>query len=197
MLELIKKKFILEIKIKYFFFFKKTFVFKIKQASLFEIIEFDFYMQKSWLEIIDHIFNILQKLNPKFKKRYFKKIKIENFKKILNFIIKSYCKNYYKKPGKKINKKNQTEVPVYSMISFIIEHSNETIESLLNQTWEAIEYIFDWIERNINEQSKDWKLRNKQKILKKELKEWKYDKSLERIKSNREKILNHFKNKKW
>lgn len=55
------------------------------------------------------------------------------------------------------------------MICFILQNTSETMETLLNMTWEQIEYIIEGVAWNINSQSKKGKQRNEQMMRMKEL----------------------------
>ncbi|MCK4500365.1 hypothetical protein KAU11_07700 [Candidatus Babeliales bacterium] len=101
---------------------KKKYLFIIKQASLSEILEFDFYLQKD-KEIVKHILSLLKKLNPDFTNNVFNKISPEGFSQIHNFFLKNYCTGFYelKKDKKQAEIKKSSvdieKVPFSSIIA--------------------------------------------------------------------------------
>ena len=194
MIELIKKEAELTLYIKsfkYFKYFKRNFYFKIKQGSFKDIVKYDYYLSKDLL-ILDHLFKILNKINPKFKRRHFNKLKFDEFKIVFDFVTNIYCKSFYTLSWKKTSW-SWDKIPFYSIIWYIIINSNETLKSLLGLHWEAINYLYEWIIRNKNNETKEGRKLNRSKELKKEIKDWKYNKSLERIKKNRKKVLKNLK----
>jgi hypothetical protein len=94
MIEILNKHAELRLSISYLKIFKRNFVFDISQATLEELIKFNYFLQKD-LEFIEHIFTILNRINPKFKKRHFNKISLDEFAKITKFIETNYCRGFY------------------------------------------------------------------------------------------------------
>ena len=117
----------------------------------------------------------------------------ENFRKIFDFFLETYAKWFYLK-------EKWTEwwenTPFSSVIAFILQNTNETLQSLKKLTWEEINFISEWIIYNMNEQTKEWKELNKKNQAKKDIKDGKYDNTLGKLRKNREKIMAKFNNKK-
>lgn len=85
-------------------------------------------------------------------------------------------------------RKEQKE-PESSFIMFLLENSNETIESLLRLTWRQVEFMKDGIIWNLNSQTKKGQERNAQKMrMDNSRAEMSDDEALEKAKALREKI---------
>ncbi len=169
---------------------KKTYPFLVKQASFSEILEFDFYLKKDNEEIVQHIFDLMKKLNPDFTKEIFEQITPEQFSIIYKFFLKNYCTWFYEISEKKDKKdvKPIENIPFSSVIASIIANTNETMESLLKLTWEQITYLSQGLVYNVNEQSKEWKQENIRNKGKKELKDGVHDDVLKILREQREKV---------
>lgn len=198
MIEIIFKQSRLEINISYLKFLKRNFCFDINQATLEELIEFDYYLKKD-LEYIQYIYKILNRINPKFKIKHFNKIYLEDFEQIIQFVTNNYCKDFYNNDNSNTAKdwKQNDEVPFYATIKWILDNSNETLSSLLKLNREQIKNILiEWSIYWNNEKSEKWKLLNKQKKLINSNKnnKNKIDNSLDKIKKDRNKIWTFLKN---
>lgn len=64
-------------------------------------------------------------------------------------------------------RKVREQAPFSSMICLIMEHTNETFESILNLTWDQINFLVDGIRWNIRSQSKKAREENKREMLRK------------------------------
>jgi len=195
MQELLSKEWVLKINI-----WKDDFSFLIKQATLIEIVEFDYYMKKDSNEIVTYIFEILQKSKKwdlNFTEKHFTEIKPDKFKNIFDFILWTYCRWFYNQKETKTKKaKNLSwEAPFSSLLAFIFQNSNETLESIKKCTWEEIQYLSEWIIYNLNEQTPKWKAENAKNQVKKELASGMYDDTLEKLKANRAKVMAKFSKK--
>lgn len=187
--ELLVKEAILSIPFKY-----KTYNFIIKQASLQEIIEFDFYLKQENESIVKYIYEILENLDKEFNKGIIKYITPEQHSKIHDFFIKNYCKWFYEIKKESEVKKSIENTPFSSVIAWILTNTNETMQSLLKLTWEQITYISEWLVYNSNEQTPEWKEENRTKQNKKDIKSWIHDETLEWLREQREKVIAKFIN---
>jgi hypothetical protein len=86
----------------------------------------------------------------------FSQLKTKNINEICSHIFKTYAKGYFTetKKGDKKSIPKQT-APDSSLFALIFEHSNETIDSILNLTWEQVEYLIDGMTWNLRGQTKD------------------------------------------
>ncbi len=114
------------------------------------------------------------------------------------FVLETYCYGYIdvkklknkmeSQESSKRGKKEQKE-PEASFIMFLLENSNETIESLLRLTWRQVEFMKEGIIWNLNSQTKKGQERNAQKMrMDNSRAEVSDDEALERAKALREKI---------
>lgn len=131
-------------------------------------------------------------------KKYEKHISHQVLYDLYFFILETYCYGYIdvkklknkmeSKEGGKGGKKEQKE-PESSFIMFLLENSNETIESLLRLTWRQVEFMKEGIIWNLNSQTKKGQERNAQKMRMDNARaEMSDDEALERAKILRDKI---------
>jgi len=195
MQDLLRKEAVLKIPFK-----KESFIFIIPQATLYEILEFDYYVKKDDGSIVQHIFNILKAIEPKFTAKHFNHIKSDYFSKIYIFFLKNYCSGFYDLTSTVEDSREVDEEiegrPFNSTIASIITASNETMESLLNLTWDQISYMFEGFVYNQNEQTDEGKKENLKNKTKEELKKGKYDETLENLRKQREKVNAKYISKK-
>lgn len=78
---------------------------------------------------------------------------------ILQIILDTYGKGFFKKTKGKAGEQK----PFYAMIGFLMEFTNETLDSLLNLTWEQISFLLDGAIYMLNEKTKEGRERNAQK----------------------------------
>ncbi len=145
----------------------KTIEFAYWQASLRELLEMkrEFNApggQKEWL------FDFLMKKtkqSDKLKRKLFDQLGEKQIDSIVDFVLKTYAKDYFEKaklPKDQTPRKEKLDTS-YATICLILEKTSETMESLLNMTWEQIQYILDGTLWNMNAQTKEGQKRNKQK----------------------------------
>lgn len=195
MKELLKKEALLTIPYQ-----KKKYIFLIRQASLEEIIEFDYYLQQENEAIVKYILILLKKLNPEFKDEIFHALTPEQYANIHKFFLKNYCTGFYETKNDTNQAKEKKDadsvekVPFSAIIAGVLSNTNETLESLLKMTWEQIEYITEWLNWNANELTPKGKEENKKKQFKKEKEQGAYKETLEKLRANRAKINAKFIN---
>ena len=185
--ELLVKEAILSIPFKH-----KTYKFVLKQASLKDIIEFDFYLKQENDTISKHIYELLKSLNKDFERDFDKiilNITFEIHCKIHDFFLKNYCTWFYEKKEKSKVVESIEKTPFSSIIASILTNTNETMESLLKLTWEQITYISEWLVYNTNNQTPEWKEENRTKLNKKDIKDWIHDDTLEWLREQRGEIM--------
>jgi len=164
MIEIIRKKYKIELEflgnerepIKTFFFYQ--------QGSLREILITKDKIERAgsldeWL--FEFLENCAEK-DSKFSRELFEQLTQEKILELSSFIFSTYCKGYFVKDGEAKKMKNQrgVQTPSNALIAFLMEKTNETLESLLEMTWEQINYIIAGIIWNMNELTPAGKQRN-------------------------------------
>ena len=81
--------------------------------------------------------------------------------KLLKKVMDTYGYGFYDSTQISKNKKKKNTSPIYSAIIFLFQKSNETMNSLLEMTWEQIEFLSSGIGWNENEKSKKGQRINK------------------------------------
>lgn len=141
-------------------------------------------------------FNFLMKKkvhNGKISMRTFNLLSKEKLETILDFILNTYGKDFFMSKNDFVPKV-KTHAPTSSMIAYILEHTNETVETLLDLSWEQIKYLFDGIVYNANEQTKKGQARNKTNMRMKQAKEAMSDEeALKQVKEMEERRKNRNK----
>lgn len=171
MQEMLRKKFKLSLE---FFGPKgtpKNIDFFYEQGSLRELLEIQNKLDDPE-ELSKWLFDFLMKKTTQSDKltlELFKQLPAYRINDIIEFILKTYGKNFFKKIEHEDKRMFQKKIPDSSMICFILQNTSETMETLLNMTWEQIEYIIEGVAWNINSQSKKGKQRNEQMMRMKEL----------------------------
>jgi len=153
MQELLQKKYKFPIR----FLNGKTYHINYSQATLRELLEMSNVIKNND-KLMSWLYNFLNNhCEDEITVKSFSDLQQKHINSILEFLFDTYTKGYFEKI------KNNTEItsPTSSFIAFILEHTNETTESLLNMTWEQIQYIVEGLSWNIREQSKDGKAENK------------------------------------
>lgn len=85
----------------------------------------------------------------------------EALTKILQPILDTFAKGYFRGLDQKPAKMPDVLPPDSSMIAFLLEHTNETMETLKGLTWEMILALQEGIIWNIRDQSEEGRRNNK------------------------------------
>lgn len=129
------------------------------------------------------------KQSDKLTMNLFNQISTFEIDSIMEFLFKTYAKGFFKK--EKANSTNRKRSPESALICMILEKTNETVESLLNMTWEQIMYLSEGITWNINAESKKGQELNQRSMRMKELdehySEGEMDEALEALKKRMDK----------
>ncbi|MES2395075.1 MAG: hypothetical protein V4549_03690 [Bacteroidota bacterium] len=162
--ELLPKKY--RIEIEFFGRFKKskTIYFDYEQGSLRDLIEMKSKIDNAE-ELNKWLFNFLMKKtkqSDKLTMRLFSQLCTSHRLDIIQHLLKTYAKGYFKVTDVETIIHDKT--PSSSLICFLLEYTNETLESLLDMTWERINYLTDGITWNKNEETKVGKERNRRKM---------------------------------
>jgi len=171
MQELLKKNYRVQVE----FFGEKmlpeTFTFVYLQGSLRETLLVKESIDR-WGNLDNWLFEFLiknQESGPELTRHTFEQMTPRKILDLSNFILSTYCKGYFEKvkesedatmEGKK-SQKIVTNAPFSSTICVLLEKTNETLETLLDMTWEQITYIISGIVWNMNESTPKGKARNK------------------------------------
>lgn len=170
MKELLRKKYTLELELKD----GRAVNFVIEQGTLRELLEMSKAIEddsrlKKWL--VD--FLIAKKPeDAKIEPDDFEFLMPKRVVEIINWLTKTYAAGFFtpKKKGKD-DQKEKVKAPDSSIICFILKETGETLESLLNLTWEQIEYLIDGSIWNQNAQTKEGQKRNEREQRMKSIRE--------------------------
>lgn len=173
---------------------KKTFIMKVlwkeieyKQLSFYEALEFDNLMRQQDFNIVDRFVSFLEEKGIN-KKQSLKQITVEEMNKFFKTYIDTAMRWYYAKNKKTNEDKPKKWIPESSYIVFICKEMNIDPMRLLNEyTPEAINFLWEWIQWNLNEQTKEGRERNRQAQIGKDLREVDKDRELEELNKMREK----------
>jgi len=185
MLELIEKKYSINVK----FLDSKDYKVEYGQAKFKEVLEFQTIMENEKALVEWLYFFIKSNCKQKVTKKMFNQLKTNHINKILDFILKTYFQNFYKKSEKNDVQKS----PTSSFIAFILQYTNETVESLMNMTWQSIEYIMEGIVWNLKEQTPQGKAENRRQFELKKCKEEMSDEEALQLAKSLEKKLDTIK----
>lgn len=180
---MLKKKF----KISVDFFGKfgkpKTIDFTYYQGSLRELLELKEELDDAkkfdlWLQ--DFLMNRTSQ-SDKMTIKLYRQMGNDQKNKIIGFILKTFAKGFFVK-SEKPDRDFVEKAPSSSMICLILEKTSETMESLLEMTWEQVEYLVEGIIWNLNAQDKKGREKNAQKMRLKNMKDGINDEESEIIK---------------
>jgi hypothetical protein len=191
MQELIRIKF--RLTIEFFGRFRKAKLihFEYEQASFRDLIEMqrkinDDDSLRKWL------LNFLMektKQSDKLTVDLFNQLSTFEINSIMEFLFKTYAKGFFEKEKSSSSKRGKKS-PDSSLICTILEKTNETVESLLDMTWDQIKFLSEGITWNLNAQSKKGEQANQRHLRMKELKESFSDKDTDAaLKGLNERIL--------
>lgn len=123
---------------------------KLKEAEDVKEWLFDFLMKKT-------------KQSVRLTRRMFDQMPDDYVANISNFIFDTYAKGFFEKSKKKhveIDSFKNVKPPFSSLICLLLEKTNEPLESLLDMTWEQINYLLDGIIWNTNAQTESGRKKN-------------------------------------
>lgn len=163
---MLKKKYRLEIE--FFGFLKrpKKICFEFEQAPLIELLQMSIDLEdsagwKKWL--VDFLVKKC-KSDPQIDEKTAAQLNDVQVVKIMEYIFRTYAKGFFAKQDKKQNEKKSKGVtinpPSSSTICLILEKTNESMDSLLQRTWEQVEYLIEGIVWNLNAQTKKGQQKN-------------------------------------
>jgi len=170
MQELLKKKY--KLTVDFFGFMKRPrpIVFEYRQASWKELIELSRHLKtsddiKPWL----HDFLVKKtKHSAKLTPKLFNQLNSDQLVKIFEFILNTWGKNYFKKKKKTGNNRRKYSAPESSTICVLLEKTNESLDSLLEMTWEQVEFLMEGITWNLRSQTPEGKKKNEREMEMKE-----------------------------
>lgn len=152
-----------------------SFTFRFQQGTLRELLEFHEYVKQNladdWLwEFLNEKCEQTVTFGPK-KQTWNKpkppdKMTVGQFnclpkktlENVIDFILKTFGKGFFKK-GEERGKR--VTAPIESMFVSVFQETNETMESVLNMTWEQFLFIHDGLIYNLNERTEEGRRRNK------------------------------------
>jgi hypothetical protein len=153
------------------------------------------------IKVEDWLFDFLMKKTTqsvKLTKELFEQLGETHIANLSNFIFDTYAKDFFEKsnkPKKEEDLFQNVKAPSSSLICLILEKTNESIESLLDMTWEQIVYLVEGIIWNLNAQTKEGQDKNKRNARMKMLKEETSDEDALAAIKKMEKKLNEKRNK--
>ena len=180
MIELLRKKYKLELELFGLFNRPKKIEIYYEEATFGELINMKSkinHPEKLYFWLKDFLMNKTTQ-NVKLTPKLYNQLTQEQFLKIIEILLNSYAKGYFKKDRieeklgeKKKKNKPRRAAPPGTLIAYLMENTNETMESLLNMTWAQIEFVLEGIVWNHNEQTEEGKRRNQQKLRMTDLKD--------------------------
>ena len=179
MFQLLVKDFELEINL------KKKHILSYKQATLYECIEFSYKIKQDDFDILKWVEQFI--LDNSFIQR--NELILIDMQKIIDVLMSTMFREYFWKGN------STSSYPFEAYIMSISEKFSIDPVSVMKQyTPEQIKYLVDWIIYNNNEQSKEWKKRNK---INSSMRQIKDDNTVDDdLKEIREMEANKFKTKK-
>ncbi len=120
------------------------------------------------------LFNFLMektKQSDKLTLRLYEQLSTDERNSILEFLLKTFAKGFFEKSNDDGGKSSRKKSPDSSLIALLLDKTSETLESLLDMTWEQIDYLIEGIVWNINAGSKKGEETNARKMRMKMLKE--------------------------
>jgi hypothetical protein len=193
MIELLRKTHRLEIVLKDG---KEIFI-DIKQGSLRELIEMSDSIKtendlRKWLS---HFLVKKSKPSDNIKVEDFSYLMPNRVVEIIDWLMDTFAKGYFKKVKKSDNDKKKKKVekdvesPSSAMICYVLKETGESLESLLELTWEQIEYLIEGSIWNKNAETKEGQKINKRNLAKKQMREkWTDDEALKIVRDMEEKL---------
>lgn len=101
--------------------------------------------------------------SDRLTRKLFDQLGDEQVCKISDFILSTYGKSFFKGTREipSGHKKDLSKVDTsFSMVCMILEKTSETMESLLDMTWEQFEYVWEGIVWNVNAANKGGRASN-------------------------------------
>lgn len=167
MKELLRKTYTLEVELKG----GEVVLFEIKQGSLREIIEMSQAIGaigslKTWLV------GFLLARKPEglnIDASDFEFLMPERVLEIVDWLTRTYAKGFFKKSKKRAKiagedqQEEEAKAPQSALICFLLKETNESLESLLDLTWEQIDFLLEGSMWNQNAQTKEGQKRNERR----------------------------------
>jgi hypothetical protein len=195
MQEMLRKKYRLELEFFGRFNRPKTIYFVFEQARLRDLLEMKEEIHtpeklKAWIQ--DFLMKKTSQ-SDKLTLKLYQQLGTDQRMKIFEFLLDTYAKGFFKPKMVQSDDEQKTfkktyEAPTSSMISLILEKSGENMESVLNMTWEQIDYLTEGIVWNLNAQTKEGVKRNERHMRLKDLSNNAADDELDQIKQLEERI---------
>lgn len=149
-----------------------------KQLSYYDCLETHYKISQEWFDITWRVYWLLQE-QIAITKKDMNSIDINTF---LDVYMNKAMKWFYSR------KSNEETMPFEAYIALLSKELNiDPIRLLKSYTPEAINFLTEWILRNINSQTKEWQKINKIKSMKKEVRQWGNEDDLKSIIAAREK----------
>lgn len=158
--DVVRKKFEININIKRWYYKKKISV-KYEQASMYEINEFLYESQRDWFRILDWIVDFVENNSDKKLNVFDRRILSLKFEEIFETLKETYFKWAFNEWG---NGEEQVDDLLASYIVFLSwELKQDPLYLMKNYTIEQLKFFTDWIVRNNNERTDEWKRKNRLK----------------------------------
>ena len=126
---------------------------KYNQATVYECIDFSYTIQQEWFKLEDWIYEFL---NDKIKLQKTDLLKVD-LSKFIDMLYSSLFKWFFVK-----STSSGKSIPYASYVVFLSEKLHIDPNNILNTyTPEQLSFYTDWIIYNINEQTKEWRNKNK------------------------------------
>lgn len=158
--DVVRKKFEININIKRWYY-KKTISVKYEQASMYEINEFLYDSWKEGFQLVNRIIDFVEENGDKAINKFDRKIIAIKFSEIFETLKNTYFKWAFNEWW---NGEEQVDDLLASYIVFLSwELKQDPLYLMKNYTIEQLKFFTDWIVRNNNERTDEWKRKNRLK----------------------------------
>ena len=163
MLELLKKKYNIELEFFGLFGRPKKVSFQYKQGTLRELLELQESINKD-RDLRKTLFDFLKnktKRSKKFTRRMFHQMHDKRMGEVMDFVLDTYAKGFFTKTDQPSEKSfKNIKSPTSSAFCVIFEKTGESLDSLLKMTWEQIEFLMEGVSWNLNSMTKEGQKKN-------------------------------------
>lgn len=170
---------------------KKTYIMNVldseiqyEQLSYYDALEFDYLIRSEDFSIVDWFTEFLKWYW--FTDKQINNLTVNDMNTFFKTYIDTAVRGFYGKTKENDWKKDYS--PNSSYIVFLSQQLHlDPIRLAKEYTPEAINYLLEWVTRNLNEQTKEGRERNKYKSINKQLNDVDKEEELKKIKEMREK----------
>ena len=171
---------------------RKTFVMDVldkqiefQQLSYYDAMEFDYMIRQEWFDIVKWFKQFM--IEHWIEAEEIDELSIDEVNKMFKVYTDTALRGYYSNKQIKQSTGKVSYVPDTSFIVFISkELSIDPLTLIKEYTAEWLDALVEWIMWNLNEQTKEWRERNRQKAIWMDLKDVDTEIELEKLRAMRE-----------